>query len=294
MRVHGATDALLAIVLCMFAGYSLALAQATQKSPAAYDDLPTLTSRLLKSADAADCHKSNCQLLIANFSLPNGFGSFYGRQLADDFAHELQTAEPSIVVIDRTLLYAYLETERIPSRDSSDRLWRAIAADLHATSVLIGTTTRLDDDTVEISARMLSVADKNHIARNAEVKLNAPKDSVDLTPSEPFAPLPPLTPTAHGDPVYQAGQHGVSLPACNDMPGPPSPENARKFGISAGLKAEAIVTAEGKLVNLRILWGLPAGLNKSTLDTLKTWRCKPALKDGKPVAVATTFELNFR
>lgn len=293
MRARIFTRALFVTVLFADVG-SPRLLQKPDSSTPATDDLSTLASRLLKSPDAADCHKSDCQLLVANFSLPNGSGSFYGRQLADDFAHELQNQEPSIVVIDRTLLYAYLETERIPSRDSSDRMWRAIAADLHATTVLIGSTTRLDDDTVELSARMLSVTDKNHIAHKAEVKLHAPKDSVDLTPSEPFAPLPPFRQTANGEPVYQSGRDGVSLPSCTYMPNPPYSDNAGKAAISGAVEIEAIIATQGSLENLRILSGLPGGLNRNALNTLKTWRCKPATKDGKPVPVATTFEINFR
>jgi hypothetical protein len=258
------------------------------------DDLSALASHLLQSADAADCHKNDCHLLVANFSLPNDRGSDYGRQLADAFAKELQTQESAIVVIDRTLLYAYLETERIPAEDSSDNIMRAMGDDLHATTVLVGTTTRLDDDTVELSVRLLSVADKHHTTTPAKAKILAPKSSVDLSPSEPFAALPPITQTSTGESVFQSGQNGVSSPSCTYMPNPPFTDTARKFGVSAGLKAEAIVTTEGKPVDLRILWGLPSGLNKTTLDTLKTWRCKPAMKDGKPVPVATTFEFNFR
>lgn len=294
MRTRVVTRVLFIIALYACTSSPSIHAQKPDTSTLAYDELHTFVSRLLKSANAADCHKNDCQLLVANFALPNGSGSFYGRQLADDLAHELQTQEPAIVVIDRTLLYVYLETERIPSRDSSDNIWRAIAADLHATSVLVGATTRLDDDTVDLSARLLSVADKHHTTTATLAKLLAPKTSVDLSPSEPFAALPPITQTPTGEPVFQVGRDGVSLPACTYMPNPPYSDGARKAGISGGLKVEAIVTTDGKLTNMRILRGLPGGLNKNAMDTLKAWRCKPATKDNKPVPVVVPFELNFR
>ena len=45
---------------------------------------------------------------------------------------------------------------------------------------------------------------------------------------------------------------------------------------------------EGLLVR-----GLPDGLNDRTIATLKTWRCNPALKDGKPVPTRVQFVVNF-
>jgi TonB family protein len=289
---------LLATALSAFAGSPCVHAQQpTQKlsSPTpAYDDLATLASRLLQSAAAADCHKDDCRLLVANFLLPSEHGSFYGRQLADELAHELHTQEPSIIVIDRTLFYAYLETERIPAEESSDNMMRAIGADLQATTVLVGTTSRLDDDTVELAVRLLSVADKHHTTTATRAKLLTPKTFVDLSPSEPFAPLPPITQTSTGESIFQAGRDGVSLAACTYMPNPPYSDGARKARISGALRVEAIVNKDGKLEDLRILAGLPGGLNKNALDTLKTWRCKPATKDNQPVSVVSMFEVNFR
>jgi protein TonB len=78
------------------------------------------------------------------------------------------------------------------------------------------------------------------------------------------------------------------------MPNPPYSDGARKAGISGVMKVEAIVTTEGKLEDIRIQSGLPGGLNKNALDTLKSWRCKPATKDGKPIPVLVPFEINFR
>lgn len=269
-------------------------AQKPDTPTAAYDDLHSFASRLLQSVDAADCHKNDCKLLVANFLLPSEHGSFYGRQLADDLAHELQTQEPSIIVIDRTLFYAYLETERIPAEDSSDNMMRAVGADLQATTVLVGTTSRLDEDTVELAVRLLSVADKHHPTAATQARLLAPKTSVDLSPSEPFAALPPMTQTSTGESVFQAGRDGVSFPPCTYMPNPPHSDGARKAGISGVIRVEALVTTEGKLTDMRILSGLPGGLNKNALDTLKTWRCKPATRHGKPIPVVVPFEINFR
>jgi Gram-negative bacterial TonB protein C-terminal len=51
----------------------------------------------------------------------------------------------------------------------------------------------------------------------------------------------------------------------------------------AGLLVEGIVSLSGKIEDIRVVRGLPGGLTENTLETLKTWRCEPGQKDGKPV-----------
>lgn len=266
----------------------------TDSQPQAYEDLRTLAARLLKYADGADCHKGKCKLLVANFLLPDKHSSHYGWQLANDLSHELANQDPSIQVIDRILLQSLLEKERIPSEQLSETNERAVGADLGATAVLIGTTKRLDERTVELSARMLSVSNKDHIGNSAEVNLFAPVSSTDLSPSEPYNALPPLTATSNGEIVYRSGTNGVSLPHCTYMPNPPYSSRARKFKISGSLLVEGVITSKGELEDLRIVRGLPGGMNENALATLKIWRCDPALKGDKPVAVVVPFEINFR
>lgn len=81
---------------------------------------------------------------------------------------------------------------------------------------------------------------------------------------------------------------------CTYMPNPPYSDLARKFKITGSLTIEGVVTLKGKLENLRIVRGSPGGLNENATATLKTWRCGPGTKDGKPVPVAVPFEMNFR
>jgi protein TonB len=263
-------------------------------SSARLEDVRVLGARVLRDADSADCDKGHCKLLVANFMLPDNHGSNYGRQIADDLSGELIKLAPSIQVIDRSLLQSFLDKERIPSEQLTDNANRAVGADLNATTVLVGTTKRLDDMTVELSARMLSVSDKDHIGTSATVNLSAPVSSTDLSPSEPYATLPPLTQTSTGESLYPFGAPGVSAPKCTYMPNPPYSEGARKFRISGTLQVEGIINLEGKLENLRIVRGMPGGLNKTALATLQTWRCNPGLKDSKPVAVVVPFQVTFR
>lgn len=113
-------------------------------APEPSEDLNVLAGRLLKYAPGADCLK---------------------------LSREIAAQEPTIRVIERDILKALLEKERIPSALMSENFQRAIASELRATTVLVGTTRRLDENTVELSVRTLSVNNEDHIGYGADVKL---------------------------------------------------------------------------------------------------------------------------
>jgi TonB family protein len=78
------------------------------------------------------------------------------------------------------------------------------------------------------------------------------------------------------------------------MPNPGYAEEALKFRVNGTIRAEAVVTAEGRMENVRIVNGLPGGLNENAIATMQTWRCEPAVKEDKPVAAIVEMTVNFR
>jgi TonB family protein len=225
----------------------------------------------------------------------NGHGntSPYGKQLADELSKELASQNHEIQVIDRGRLQDFLAKDLIPAKSVNPALVRSIAFALKTRFVVLGTTKRTNDDVVQLSARLFDVTDKNGSEYIAVVNLLAPKSSIDLSPSRPFDSLPPITSTASGESIYRAGLDGVSLPRCTYAPNPPYSEEARKLQLSGIILVDAVINSEGKLENVRIVRGLPDGLNDRTIATMKTWRCNPALKDGKPVPTRVQLEVNF-
>ncbi len=257
-------------------------------------DLQALATELLKYAAVVSCPKKDCTILVTNFVLPDGNTSPYGMQLADELSKELAGQNSKIPVVDRGHLQDLLTKDRVPAKSINEGLARSIAFALNATFVVLGTIKKTDNDEVQLSTRLLDVADKDWSGYRAVVNHFVPKSNVDLSPSEPFAPLPQITSTASGESIYQPGVDGVSMPNCIYMPSPPYSEGARQSQLSGTLSAEAVIDSEGRLENLRIVRGLLGGLNDTTIATMKTWRCSPALKDGKPVPTRLQFELNFR
>ena len=274
-----------------FGRLGLPLPSRSDSSPRKIESVQLLATRLLKNSKDAGCTPTDCKLLVTNFVLPDGNSSFYGRQLADELSIEIVRQQPAIQIVDRSLLQTWLAKERYPSTLINEATLRAIGEDLNANVVLIGQTDLIDEKMIQLSARMLNVGDEKRIGPSAEVILPADND---LSPSEPY----PFTPAGDSTPVqeqvYRVGVDGVSSPTCSYMPNPSYSERARKYKVNGTLEAEAIVNSDGKLESIRIVRGLPFGLNENTIAAMRTWRCNPAHKDGKPVPTLVQFEVNFR
>jgi TonB family protein len=218
-------------------------------------------------------------------------------RLADELSKELAAQGNKIHVIDRGLLHNFLISAPVRAKSVDDQLARSIALELKATFVVLGTTRRIEDDVVQLSPRVLdvaNVADKDWNGNGAAVNVYAAKPIADLSPLEPFAFLPPITTTASGENIYLPGVDGVTSPTCYYMPNAPYSEGARKSKLSGTVSVEAVINSKGRLENERIIRGLPDGLNETTIATMKTWKCNPAQKGGRPVSTLVKFDVNFR
>lgn len=86
---------------------------------------------------------------------------------------------------------------------------------------------------------------------------------------------------------------GVTPPVKIYSPRPLYTEDARRAGIEGVVILETVVDEEGNVRDVKVLKGLPHGLDQSAIDTVKTWRYEPAVRNGEPVAVYFTFTINF-
>jgi TonB family protein len=116
-----------------------------------------------------------------------------------------------------------------------------------------------------------------------------PRESYDSLPKRESTEAQLLTTSSS-----QGKGAGGALPNCFYMPNAPYSDAARKGKLSGALLVEGIVTTDGRVSSPRIIKGFPPGLNESILDTLKTWRCKPAMQNGVPASVLVPFEVTFR
>jgi TonB family protein len=75
---------------------------------------------------------------------------------------------------------------------------------------------------------------------------------------------------------------------------PKYPEGARLARVQGVVILEAVIDARGEVMNLRVLKGLPLGLDAAAVEAVKQWKFAPATLHGKPVAVYYVLTVNFK
>jgi TonB family protein len=97
----------------------------------------------------------------------------------------------------------------------------------------------------------------------------------------------------YGGGVYRIGG-GVSQPSLLFKIEPEYSEEARKAKYQGTVTLQVIVDENGKPRDVRVTRALGLGLDEKAIEAVQKWRFRPAQKDGKPVAVVATIEVNFR
>ena len=88
--------------------------------------------------------------------------------------------------------------------------------------------------------------------------------------------------------------NGVSAPVLLFKKEPEYSEEARKAKYQGTVVLAIEVDPSGRAVNPRVVRSLGLGLDEKALEAVRQWKFKPGYKDGKPVTVAATIEVNFR
>ena len=93
--------------------------------------------------------------------------------------------------------------------------------------------------------------------------------------------------------VYRLG-HGVTAPKPIYTPQPEYTDEARREKINGSVVLTMVVTADGRVRDVKIFKGLDRGLDKQAIAAVHTWRFEPGTRNGKPVAVQLSTEVTFR
>lgn len=96
----------------------------------------------------------------------------------------------------------------------------------------------------------------------------------------------------YGGGVFRIGG-GVTPPSVIYRVEPEYSEEARKARYQGAVVLEAIVRKDGTVDIIRIIRGLGFGLDQNAITALKQWRFRPGLRNGVPVDVSLSVEVNF-
>ncbi|MGC2529619.1 MAG: energy transducer TonB [Candidatus Acidiferrum sp.] len=284
------------VLSLFFCGAACGQDQQTAPEAAYRADLNALAGRILKRASKAKCYPHRCTILVANFIGPSGSTSRLGIQLADSMSAELLAQGNGIQVVSRDLLREYLVREHIPSNLLKD--WNAarwLGSQLQANAVLIGSIEQHGDHP-DLLIELLNVSNEKAVSEEAiDISISDPQSS--LAPLEAYdseRQIQAMT-AARGSTIARAGVNGVSVPQCIYCPVPLYTNEGRKAKINGSVVLEATVTEDGRAADIRVLKGLPFGMNEQAVKSISQWRFRPATgEDGKPVSVLVPVEVTFR
>jgi TonB family protein len=110
---------------------------------------------------------------------------------------------------------------------------------------------------------------------------------------DPALPEPLPGEFSAGPGFYYHVGNGVSAPQPLYTPDPQYSEVARQFRFQGAVMLIADIDAEGRVSGLQVLRSIGMGLDAKALETVRTWKFRPSLKDGVPVATQMNIEVSF-
>jgi TonB family protein len=153
-------------------------------------------------------------------------------------------------------------------------------------------TVLLDDpelpaDGTHTDLRMVvsAFADLAQAAATTPVPAAAPSPPAASAPIDLAAALPPAR-------VYVGGT-GVVPPVAISRPLPPLPRSAATLWRDQIAILDVLINEEGSVAEVVVKKSVHAQFDKQLIDTVRTWKFRPATRDGQPVSFRQVFELKI-
>jgi len=70
-------------------------------------------------------------------------------------------------------------------------------------------------------------------------------------------------------------------------------EAARRANVQGMVAVEAVIDEQGRVTDVRVLRGLPMGLDRAAIEAIQQWKFRPAMMQDRPVKVYFTLTANF-
>jgi TonB family protein len=94
--------------------------------------------------------------------------------------------------------------------------------------------------------------------------------------------------------VYHVGEDGVTSPKVTSKVEPAYTPEAKEAKIQGGVVITAVINAEGRPEEITVTRSLDPGLDANAALAVAQWIFAPGTKDGRPVDVGVTIEINFK
>jgi len=105
-------------------------------------------------------------------------------------------------------------------------------------------------------------------------------------------PAPAVPAPSPDGPLRVGGEVKPPVKISGDQPA--YTEAARRARVTGIVILEAVIDEHGEVTTVRVLKGLPMGLDDAAVDAVKTWKFTPAKRLGEPVPVYYILTVNFQ
>ncbi len=221
-------------------------------------------------------------------------GCILDTQLCEDLDSNLRTllgaTVSGIQFSSRENVVSLLRNQGFLSIDAyQETLLRAIASKLGVDVLVIDNLTRKGPN-YELSSKMIEVGRDKDLDTFTVTVPRPTKDNDEKPVFYREGESGPFLFIFSGN-----SKHAFGYPACDKCPDPKYSEEARHKGLEGTIVFLATVSEQGKAEQIGLVKSIDADLTASALQTLQSWRFKPAIGiDGMPIAVRIPIEVTFR
>lgn len=236
------------------------------------------------SAMISDAMRSNhyASVLVLGVEGPGAQHTQLGMSIGDAFSSALEKRAEGFQVITRDVSRAFLESVLLnPNGVLSDESNEAICFGTRSEAYVVVKLEKIELEKAVLAAYLL----KSALPTPGRVALQGRKKP---QPGWRFEmELDQSMLEASRDPVNTKSDEildGIRLPECVVCPTPELTDAARRNQFQGTLLLIVTVETDGKPGEIVVLKGAPYGMDKASVDTVKTWTFKPA-KDRNGAAV---------
>lgn len=268
MRLH-----FYAFALC------LSLFPITAPAGSNVDNRKSTTKHLAKELSRLGIHRLYVPDFCGDSNLPKDRGAFFAAIFSVSLSHKVK----SVAIVSRADAHRFLQQNR----------WTD--CDLERPEILERLASQFGVDAL---LRVKLVSTRESDSFGFFVANLAGKELFHLEYSEPHyastEAMFPAVASPSGWPFYFSGLDGFTEPKRVSGQNPPFPSDLGRPGMTGTVIVSGVVTTDGKLDQPYIVQTVDPVLDKSCIETLKTWTFSPAhAPDGTPMPVRVPFAINF-
>jgi TonB family protein len=253
----------------------LLAALAPPSSPAKVKDVEGLAEKVGDSLRRAKLKK----VVVADFVAADGtvtpMGKFLGARVAQVLAEPMNGLEVVPTSELRKVLNGKgLTTQDALQKDSPINIAGVAGAVVTGRIEEDSQQARLSVDVVDVKAGKL-IGQAEAVIPRTMLPDDAPEDSLHSS-------------------FFTPGKDNTSYPQCLYCPTPQYTDQARREKFNGRVVLQIVVTPEGRASQITVIEMAGYGLVEQAIAAVRTWKFKPVMKDGNPVAVRTPVEVTFR